>query len=247
MVAQINNNETVVWQRAYDKRQMSKTAGVKKRRFHWQWLVVILCLFMGLSVYMPVMYQEFRFQARMTAVSLRSAYPNGIAGFIIPDLGSTFASQESREFRLSIPKLQLSEVVTENVDPTNKPVYMAALQSGVAHAAGTMLPGEQGMGYYFGHSSGLPIWGLRTVPFAMLYRLEEGDEITLSRDGETYYYQVTGKTVVEPDDVEALLAAPDREVVVLQTCWPIGTDWKRLLVLADRIDTPIYAFSGVDR
>ena len=27
---------------------------------------------------------------------------------------------------------------------------------------------------------------------------------------------------------------PEKEILILQTCWPIGTDWKRLLVYATR-------------
>jgi len=135
-------------------------------------------------------------------------------------------------YALEIPKLGIREQVIEGVDPMDELGYMEALKNGVADAKGTKVPGEKGVQYYFGHSSGLPFWGERAVVFALLHKLEDGDEILVYRDNRKYKYMVVEKMVVNSDQVEWLTSEGGEERVVLQTCWPIGTNWKRLLVIA---------------
>jgi LPXTG-site transpeptidase (sortase) family protein len=54
--------------------------------------------------------------------------------------------------------------------------------------------------------------------------------------GQEIKYKVYDKKIIKSDDLTYLnYQDSSKEVLVLQTCWPIGTDWNRLLILAERI------------
>jgi sortase A len=136
---------------------------------------------------------------------------------------------------LSIPKIYAYSQVIENVDPFDESEYQRELKKGVAHAEGTSLPDEEGTIFMFAHSSGPPweITRLNTI-FLRLGELEKGDIIEISKNGKQYKYKVREKKEVKPTEVSYLLET-ERTQLILQTCTPIGTDIRRLLVFADPI------------
>jgi hypothetical protein len=96
----------------------------------------------------------------------------------IPKLNIVLAPPELvRDYALVIPAIYLQERIFMQVDPTNKDEYMAVLKEGIAHASGTSLPGQGGMGYYFAHSSGAGGGLQQKAEFYLLNKLEEGDEV----------------------------------------------------------------------
>jgi sortase A len=113
-----------------------------------------------------------------------------------------------------------------------------ALKNGVGHVPETSLPwseAPQRNVYIEGHRIGWPGTGSHLV-FYSLNTLEEGDEVRLKhRGGRTYRYRVTEKLRVNPDDVWVMGQVRGRDMVTLQTCTPIPTYEKRLVVRADRI------------
>lgn len=144
-------------------------------------------------------------------------------------------------YTITVPKILASSKVIEEVSPFNSQEYLKILKEDyVAQAKGTDLPG-QGVGslvYIFAHSTqqGLGIVRNNSV-FYLLGQLKKGDRVYLDRNGERYNYQVYQQKIVNANQVEFLdYSDPEREVLILQTCWPIGTDWKRLLVFAERQD-----------
>lgn len=132
-----------------------------------------------------------------------------------------------------IPKIGAVAPVLYNVDPFNSGVYKKALTQGVAHAKGSSLPGENGKVFLFAHSSGMP-WELTryNTIFLRLNELTADDEIDVYRNGTKYTYKVTEKKEVWPSEVSYLLEKSTENELILQTCSPIGTDLKRLLVFA---------------
>jgi sortase A len=133
---------------------------------------------------------------------------------------------------LTIPSLKISVPVILDVNPWDKSEYQRALSSGVAHATGSALPGDSGTTFLFAHSSASPRELLHTNPaFYRLNRIKSGDEVLISLDNKQFTYQVTGQKIVSPRDVEYLLNT-GVDQLILQTCFPIGTDWQRLLVFA---------------
>lgn len=140
---------------------------------------------------------------------------------------------------ITIPKIHAQSKVVENVDPWNQSVYDEALKDGVAHAKDTSLPGQKGTSYLFAHSSGMP-WELthQNTIFLRLGELQNGDTIEIVRNGKTVTYNVTGKKEVDPSEVHYLLdnqkaeSRLGRNQLILQTCTPIGTSLRRLLIFA---------------
>lgn len=133
---------------------------------------------------------------------------------------------------ITIPKIRAQAQIIENVDPFNEPAYMEALKKGVAQAKGTSHPGEPGTSFLFAHSSGNP-WDLTRMNtiFLRLGELESGDEIEIVRNGKVLKYKVTDKKEVDPTEVNYLLDTKKTQLI-LQTCTPIGTSLKRLLIFA---------------
>jgi len=138
------------------------------------------------------------------------------------------------EFSIVIPRIGVSQRIAANVDPTNKNEYLEVLKSAIAHAKGTAYPGVNGTTFLFAHSAD-NFWniGRYNAVFYLLKELKPGDEIILFFRGKRYEYEVYENRIAEAKETEHIDAALGQgEKIILQTCWPPGTDWKRTLVFA---------------
>lgn len=142
-------------------------------------------------------------------------------------------------FSLSIPELGIESTITPNVNPAQPQQYQKALQEGIAHAAGSGLPDQLDVSktiYLFAHSTDAE-WNIARYN-AEFYGLKDaaiGQKITLRFWGQDYQYEITDKQIVPADDTTWLMPQWDQEQLVLQTCYPPGTTWKRLLVIAQPV------------
>lgn len=133
---------------------------------------------------------------------------------------------------ITIPKISAQAPLIFNVDPWTENVYKKVLKSGVAHAKGTAIPGESGRSFIFAHSSGNPLELTRyNTVFLRLGDLKKGDVVEIKKDDKVYKYNVTQTKIVWPNQIE-YLEKSDVDEIIIQTCWPIGTSFKRLLVFA---------------
>lgn len=139
------------------------------------------------------------------------------------------------DFSILIPKIGASAKVFPNVDVSNQDLYLPILMQGVAHAAGTVFPGMNGNVYLFAHSTD-NFWdvGRYNAVFYLLKDLAKGDEVVIFYQGKRYNYIVTGSKIVNSSDVTDLVNSQnqDKQQLILQTCWPPGTTFQRLLVFA---------------
>jgi sortase A len=139
------------------------------------------------------------------------------------------------DFSILIPKIGASAKVFPNVDVSNQDVFLPILMQGVAHAAGTVFPGMNGNVYLFAHSTD-NFWdvGRYNAVFYLLKDLTKGDEVVIFYQNKRYNYIVTGSKIVGPSDVSYLVNSQnqDKQQLILQTCWPPGTTFQRLLVFA---------------
>lgn len=71
--------------------------------------------------------------------------------------------------------------------------------------------------------------------------LQEGDLVYLTNLWETLTYQVTGISIIWPDEVEAVAIKPEQDMVTLLTCHPYIVGTHRYLVYCQRVeqDTPV--------
>lgn len=150
-----------------------------------------------------------------------------------PDKNLNILVPKDPNFSIIVEKIGADAVVVPNVDASNKTVYTDALKRGVAHALGTALPGASGVSYLFAHSTDT----LFNVPrynaiFYLLWDMKPQDKIVVFFNGKRYDYLVTETKVTEASDVSYFTLQTTEQILVLQTCYPPGTTWKRFLVIA---------------
>jgi sortase A len=113
-----------------------------------------------------------------------------------------------------------------------------ALANGIAHNPQTSLPWSQSAQrnvYLAGHRMGYRGTWSRMI-FYNLDKLKEGDKVVLKdRTGRPYEYQVSETFLAEPSDSWVMGQVRGRDMLTLQTCTPIPTFQKRLIVRADRV------------
>ena len=145
-------------------------------------------------------------------------------------------------FSIIVEKIGADAPIIPNVDASSKAVYTEALKRGVAHALGTSFPGQPGVTYLFAHSTDT----IFNVPrfnaiFYLLKDMVPGDGIVIFFGGKRYDYIVSETKITEPEDVSYFTMKTSEQILVLQTCYPPGTTWKRLLVIARPVSTVISA------
>ena len=140
------------------------------------------------------------------------------------------------KFSILIPRIGASAKIIPNVDPSKASEFLPILRTGVAHAKGTVFPGKKGNTYLFAHSTD-NFWdvGRYNAVFYLLKDLRPGDEVVIFFEHKRYTYVVKETKIVKPSDVSYIVDSQkqDKEVLILQTCWPPGTTWDRLLVFAE--------------
>lgn len=139
------------------------------------------------------------------------------------------------DFDILIPKLGANEKIFPNVDASNPNDFLPKLTQGVAHAQGTVFPGQNGNIYLFAHSTD-NFWdvGRYNAVFYLLKNLNPGDDIVVFYQGVRHNYKVTDSKIVDDNEVSYIVNGQrNKEQLILQTCWPPGTSWKRLLVFAE--------------
>jgi sortase A len=120
--------------------------------------------------------------------------------------------------RLSIPAIKLDAVVVEGVNRRD-------LLMGPGHLPDTPEPGQPGNSVISAH---------RDTFFRHIHELKQGDYVLVQRAGRQFRYQVTGKRILQPDDVWVTKPTPDTELTLL-TCYPtyyIGPAPERLAVFS---------------
>ncbi|KKU57228.1 MAG: YhcS protein [Candidatus Amesbacteria bacterium GW2011_GWA2_47_11b] len=140
------------------------------------------------------------------------------------------------EYSIYIPRINARAKVIPNVDAGNPAEYNAALKLGVAEAKGLSHPGQKGTTYLFAHSTDSPVNFARyNAVFYLLDKLKVGDEAEVVYMGEAYKYRVVSVQILASSDTRYLVPQKEKELLVLQTCYPPGTSWKRLVVVLDRM------------
>lgn len=198
------------------------------------WLFV-LALTYAIYLYFPLVRTVLRYEL-VTKKNSSSANLTTI----VPTPTPLAQSEQKQEYNITIPKIGAFADIAENVDPFNRNEYLKVLGNNfVAQAKDSSNPGL-GKGhttYLFAHSTteGLDMLRKNSI-FYLLGELGNGDVIFINKNGINYTYKVYKQQVVDASQIQYLkYTEADREVLILQTCWPIGTDWKRLLVFAELV------------
>ncbi|HYK08079.1 MAG TPA: sortase [Candidatus Eisenbacteria bacterium] len=201
--------------------------------------VVLFALF-GISMTIgPALFYELRFQVdSITGVKyvVAEQIPSKLGK--ISSGNTQILTPPDTYFSIVIPRIGAASRVLINVDPNNETEYLQALQKGIAHAKGSVFPGMPGTSFYFAHSTD-SFWnvGRYNAVFYLLKDMQVNDDIYLFFKNYRYNYKVTQTEILDANDVSLLVNAQKdkEEKIVLQTCWPPGTTWKRFIVVAKPI------------
>lgn len=208
--------------------------------------LVLFAIFGVLATFGPTLYFEATYRVEKIK-GITYKIENKITGQQqedqAPDLFAAIASAKREnilipkdtEFSILIPKIGASALVIPNVDPANPDNFLPALTKGVAHARGTVFPGMNGNVYLFSHSTDSFFnVGRYNAMFYLLKNLNKEDQIVVFYNQIRHNYRVKEIKVADAKDVSYILDSQSQqeETLVLQTCWPPGTTWKRLFVIA---------------
>jgi sortase A len=127
--------------------------------------------------------------------------------------------------KLSIPRIQLEDVVLEGIS-------QRSLMLGPAHMAESVEPGASGNAVIAGH---------RDSFFRHIHSLRYGDDIFVTRGDHRFRYVVRSRKIVEPTDLSVIRPSSDTEITLI-TCYPthaVGPAPQRLVVVAKLAHPPV--------
>lgn len=141
--------------------------------------------------------------------------------------------------RLVIDRLGVDAPIVFNVPPQNDDIY-ERLEDGVVHYGNSVKPGQDGIAIVLGHSSAYPWYrGAYGSVFALLGKLHPGERFYVRyEDGRTFVFEMKKSIVFNPfaDDARLTeLEQTNTPSLVLLSCWPVGTNYRRIAVYAERV------------
>lgn len=187
------------------------------------------------------LFEEIEARPDVNSPSLEELAKDPETSFSLAMLGDLYPE----DMYLEVPKVFDGAIPVKTVDEADfdfKDLYESentiqeALREGVVHYPYTANPDQFGNVFITGHSSYYP-WdeGKYKDIFALLHKLEPGDEYFITYKGDRYTYRVKESFEVQPDDVSVLEQPIDQKISTLMTCTPVGTVLRRLIVRADLV------------
>lgn len=214
--------------------------------------LLLFSLFGVVMTFGPAIYYEVQFriiQARGIQYEVTDQGQLVESGTVEPEVSSgsspsfadiltgntkQYLEASDTKFSILIPKIAANTRIYPNVDPGDEAAFKPVLMKGIAHAKGSVFPGMSGNTYLFAHST--DSWwnvGRYNAVFYLLKELQPGDEIVVFFENERHDYVVESTAIKDANDTDFLKKAQEGpERLILQTCWPPGTTWKRLYVIA---------------
>lgn len=134
---------------------------------------------------------------------------------------------------INLPNLSdpLPLIYSDTLDEST--IQQQLKQGAVVLPLGTSF-GDPGNVVVTAHSSGTEAFGQYRFAFSQLSELSVDSEYSIATPTATYHYRVYAKEIVWPHEVDKL-PNDDRSTVTLVTCWPLWTNFKRLLVHSELI------------
>jgi LPXTG-site transpeptidase (sortase) family protein len=140
---------------------------------------------------------------------------------------------------LVIDKIGVHAPIVFNVPDNNDLIY-SNLEKGVVHYSDTAKPGLAGASIILGHSSAYPWYrGDYGAVFALLGKLNVGDRFYVQyADNRTFVYEMKQAIIFNPFADDPRLTALENasgSTLILISCYPVGTNYKRIAVQAQLV------------
>jgi LPXTG-site transpeptidase (sortase) family protein len=145
-----------------------------------------------------------------------------------------------KENSIEISKIEVSAPLVF-IDTQLQEDYSKGLDRGVVHYTDSVLPGENGMTIFLGHSAPSGWIDLKhDSVFSRLNELVFGDEIVVYFNNRQYRYSVEEKLFLDKgEELPEYEISESKNVLILLTCWPPGVDRYRIMIKAPAIDKSI--------
>ncbi len=140
------------------------------------------------------------------------------------------AEEIPKDNRLMIKKINVSVPII-SISSRHDKILQEGLKKGAVIFPQTAFPGEKGNCVIVGHSSNFS-WrkGDYDTIFVLLDKLKIGDEVEIFWKNEKIKYAIFENPQIVKANQTEILASAEEPILTLMTCWPIGTDYKRLIV-----------------
>lgn len=138
---------------------------------------------------------------------------------------------------LIIPKIDLNSSI---IWGSSEDSLSSNLKKSVVQLDSTNLPSDLTGNIILIGNSSLPFWqddGGGTV-FTLINKLELGDRITINYQENYFVYQVKSKKTVSGANIE-LDKSDGNQLLTLMTCYPLGINSQRLLIIAELVSTSL--------
>jgi len=148
-----------------------------------------------------------------------------------PSIQQAHTNVAVTHYTMTIPKIHQIDMDVSTIDTD--------LSHHLVQYGGTAVPPSRGTAVIFGHSTLPQLFkqGDYDTVFAYAHTLEVGDEINIKVDNLSYSYRIYNITITSPLDTSFFAQNYDDNYLILVTCTPPGTTWKRLIIKA-RIVNP---------
>lgn len=202
-------------------------------------LLIFASSFVGAFFLLNVRFVEKNVQYWVAPGTIRTSNTLNDAIRLLPLAENVKFSPLPDTARLVIDSIGVNAPIVFNVPPSNDLVY-TRLEDGVVHYGTTPKPGLPGTAVILGHSSAYPWYkGNYGAVFALLNKLKPGDRFYIQyEDNRTFVYEMKQALVFNPfkDDarLQALQNTPGSYVILL-SCYPVGTNYKRIAIQAEEI------------
>ena len=188
-------------------------------------------LFSPKSLFDPSLASAFPLPRVINVLGLTTQdYTSPQSWFDTQDASQTEIVSSVKFYTISLPRLNIIDVPVE-INGTD-------LKQNAIHYPGSSLPGQFGNAVVFGHSSLPQLYKPRDplTIFNPLPKAKIGDEVQVKYDGIAYKYVVKKTLEVTPKQIEVLSQTYDRYEITLITCVPLGTYWRRFVVVAELVN-----------
>ena len=140
------------------------------------------------------------------------------------------AEEIPEDNRLIIKKINVSVPII-SISSRQDKILQEGLKKGAVIFPQTAIPGEKGNCVIVGHSSNFS-WrkGDYDTIFVLLDKLKIGDEVEIFWEEKKIRYMIFENPQIVKANQTEILASAEEPILTLMTCWPIGTNYKRLIV-----------------
>lgn len=158
---------------------------------------------------------------------------------LLPLAESVKAKPLPNEALLVIDAIGVRAPIVFGVAPDNDTIYKQ-LENGVVHYSTTAKPGLPGTAVILGHSSAYPWYrGDYGAVFALLGKLKVGERFYVQYgDNRSFIFEMKESLIFNPFANDSRLADLETQPgnnIILISCYPVGTNYKRIAILASEV------------